>query len=398
MAGKIQINMLGGFHVFVDDVVVDDQIAKTKKGCLLLQYLILQRGNPVPCVDLYEALWPNDESSNPESALKTLISRTRNILSGIDEVLGRCIGTRRGSYRFDVELPIRVDIYEFEKMAEWLLDTRELTPENHEAFRRMQAMYTGDLLPQASDESWVVLRSVDLHNRYMSVVYHFLEMLKAAENYDEIIRVARLALDVDAFDERLNLDLMDALVRAKRSNESLAQYKHTSNIYYRFLGSRPPEGIREFYKRIVNAGEELDMDIDKIRMDLSESDSAKGAFVCEYSVFKDIYNLLERSLERLGLTMFIVLCRVGTVDGQPIEPMVMDDVMKKLLCVMRNNLRRGDTISQFSPSQYALLLTTVNYDTCKMVVERIRRAFYSDLSNSNIMFTYRMGPIDGKTV
>ena len=56
MAGKIQINMLGGFHVFVDDVVVDDQIAKTKKGCLLLQYLILQRGNPVPCVDLYEAL------------------------------------------------------------------------------------------------------------------------------------------------------------------------------------------------------------------------------------------------------------------------------------------------------------------------------------------------------
>ena len=78
--------------------------------------------------------------------------------------------------------------------------------------------------------------------------------------------------------------------------------------------------------------------------------------------------------------------------------MVMDDVMKKLLCVMRNNLRRGDTISQFSPSQYALLLTTVNYDTCKMVVERIRRAFYSELSNSNIMFTYRMGPIDGKTV
>lgn len=398
MAGKIQINVLGGFHVFVDDVVVDEQMEKTKKGCLLLQYLILQQGRPVPCAELYEALWPNDESSNPESALKTLISRTRNIFGGIDDALGRCIGTRRGSYRFDVDLQIKVDIYEFEEMAERLLEARELTEENRAEFCRLQAMYTGDLLPQSSNESWVARRSVDLHNRYLSVVYHFLEMLKAAEDYAEIIRVTRLALDVDAFDERLNLDLMDALLRARRGNESLAQYKHTANIYDRFLGTRPPEGIQEFYKQIANAGAELDMDIERIRADLLESKATKGAFVCEYSIFKDIYNLLERALERLGLSIFIVLCRVGSADGQPIDSMVMDDVMKQLLDVMRNNLRRGDTISQFSSSQYALLLTNVNYDTCKAVMERIRRVFYSGLSNSNIMLTYRLGSVDGKTV
>lgn len=398
MASKVQIKMLGGFHVFVDDVVVDDQIAKTKKGCHLLQYLVLQHGRPVPCIDLYEALWPNDESSNPESALKTLISRTRNILGSISEELGKCIETRRGSYRFDVDLPIQVDVYEFETLAAELMTADVLTEQNCDSFRRLQSLYVDDLLAQSSDENWVVVRSVDLHNRYISIVHRFLDMYKAEENYDEVIRIARLALDVDAFDDRLNLDLMDALVRVRRSNESLMQYKHTSNIYYRFLGLRPPERIREFYKQIVNKNAEMEIDIDKIRCDLSDAESGKGAFVCEYSVFKDIYNLLERSLDRLGLTMFIVLCRVSTADGQDMEPMVMDDVMKKLLCIMRNNLRRGETISRFDASQYALLLTTVNFDTCKMVMERIRRAFYSDMSNSNIMLSYRMGPIDGKTI
>ena len=74
----------------------------------------------------------------------------------------------------------------------------------------------------------------------------------------------------------------------------------------------------------------------------------------------------------------------------------MDDVMKRLLRVLSSNLRKGDIITQFSPSQYALLLPTVNYDTCKMVVERIRRAFYKEQANSNIMLTYRLGPISDK--
>ena len=39
---KIQIRMLGGFHVFVNGVAVDEQVLKTKKGCMLLQYLILK--------------------------------------------------------------------------------------------------------------------------------------------------------------------------------------------------------------------------------------------------------------------------------------------------------------------------------------------------------------------
>lgn len=74
---KVQIKMLGQFAIVIDDVNVISDLSKSKKGMQLLQLLILHEGVSVPSYRLYELLWPNDESSKPENALKTLISRLR---------------------------------------------------------------------------------------------------------------------------------------------------------------------------------------------------------------------------------------------------------------------------------------------------------------------------------
>ena len=50
--------------------------------------------------------------------------------------------------------------------------------------------------------------------------------------------------------------------------------------------------------------------------------------------------------------------------------------MQTLQKTLVANLRKGDTITHFSASQYALLLPLVNHDTGKMVLERVKRAFY----------------------
>lgn len=395
---KIQITLLGGFHVYINGKNVDEEVLKTKKGCLLLQYLILQRGKAVPCIELYEALWHKEENSNPANALKTLVSRSRATLNKLNPSFGDCIVTQRGAYRFDAEFGIQVDIYEFEAIEQQISKANALTAETIPMFDRTLVLYTNDLLPHSSDENWIIPRKVDLHNRYIKVVLKYIDLLSEAGSYDEIIRVSRVALDVDAFDERLHISLMDALARSGRNNESLMQYRHATNIYYRYLGSQPPDEIQEFYKQIITAGQELEMNIDLIKAELAEADKVNGAFACEYAVFKDIYHLQVRSMERLGISMFIVLMKVNTIDGAPLEPLRMDDVMKRLLKVLTHSLRKGDTVTQFSPSQFALLLPSVDYDTGKLVMERIRRTFYKEQANSNIMLTYRLGPVDGKSV
>ena len=67
------------------------------------------------------------------------------------------------------------------------------------------------------------------------------------------------------------------------------------------------------------------------------------------------------------------------------------------LKVLTQNLRKGDTITQFSPTQYALLLPMVNFESGKLVMERLKRRFYQEYPNSNYMLTYRLGPLSSKT-
>ena len=391
---QIQIHLLGRFEILVNGKRIDDQLSKSKKGCTLMQYLLLHRNETVSYGELYEMLWPNEESVNPESALKTLVSRMRVILSKYSKDFGSCIATSRGAYSWNMALPCEIDLFEFEAACEKLQQLApSLKPENRELYRKVLDFYHGDLLPANAQENWVITRSVYLQNKYMDIVYQYLDLLQEAQEYEEQIRVCRHALEINAFDERLHVKLMDALVRTNRNNEALMQYKHATNLHFRYLGMKPPEGIQEFYKQIIRAGQVLDGDIDSIRRELCDYHETSGAFVCEYAVFKEIYNLQVRSNERGTTTMFLALVLVSNADGQPMEALKLDEVMHRLLEVLKSTLRKGDTITHYTPSQYALLLPLKNFDDGKIVMQRIKNVFYKRYPNSSIIINYRIGPI-----
>ncbi len=254
-------------------------------------------------------------------------------------------------------------------------------------------LYIGNLFQGNAQEDWAVSISVSLHDRYIKTVHLYLQLLEEKEDYDEIIHTCRRTLETDSFDERLHLELMQALVKTNRTNEALMQYKHVTNMHFRYLGVKPPEEIQEFYKHIIQVGDTLDMNLDAIRNELREFGDVHGAFECEYAVFREIYNLQMRNLERLGSSMYIAMIMITSMDGETMDPLKLDDIMKGLGNVLKVHLRKGDTITQFSPSQYALLLPTVNVETGHMIMERIKRYFYQMYPNSNVMFSYRIGPL-----
>ena len=67
--------------------------------------------------------------------------------------------------------------------------------------------------------------------------------------------------------------------------------------------------------------------------------------------------------------------------------------MQSLMELLKQNLRKGDTVTHISPTIVSLLLPTVNYQTGAMVMERIKRLFYRQYPNSNVAFSYRVGPL-----
>lgn len=394
MDKEVRICMFGGFNLYIDKDCKNAGILKSKKGMSLLQYIILRHDSAVPNYRLIELLWSNEESSNPENALKTLVSRFRALLNQCCEGLGSCIEASRGGYRFVLLPGMTVDVFEFEEICHKLQNVNALTPEIRSLYQKALSLYSGDLLSTAEQDEWVVSASVGLHSKYMKLVYDYLNFLKEAEEYNEIIQTCRFALENDAFDEHLHLELMNALVKTNRNNEALMQYKHVTNLHFRYLGVKPPEGIQQFYKQIIQAGSSLEMNLDSMREELQEYGEIQGAFECEYAVFREIYNLQMRNLERFGTNMYLAMIMVTSMDGEPIDPLRLDDIMKGLSTILKERLRKGDTFCHFSPSQFALLLPTVTDETSHMVIERIKRYFYQRYPNSNVMFSYRVGPLN----
>lgn len=397
MSEKIRIQMMDSFAIYVNEVKVDQMVDKSRKGVALMQVLILNRGEAVPNYRLMMTLWSEEKSSNPENALKTLVSRMRALLNQIAPDLGKCIVAERGAYRWDCLPGMTVDAYEVEDIFLRLDQTEPDEKARVALYSRLMELYGGDLLQHSEQNDWALARATTLHNKYMAAVYSYLELLKRAEDYDGVISVCRRALEVDNFDDHLHMELMSALIKTERNNEAMVQYKYVMHLYYHYLGIRPSDDMQEFYKQIVNCGKTLEFNLESIRSELRESNEQRGAFLCEYVVFKEIFNLQMRNLERLGSTMFLGVIMVSNMNGKPMDTMKQDNIIQGLIEILRMNLRKGDTVTQFSPTIVALLLPMVNYNTGHMVMERVKGLFYRKYPNSNVAFNYRIGPLSSET-
>lgn len=71
--------------------------------------------------------------------------------------------------------------------------------------------------------------------------------------------------------------------------------------------------------------------------------------------------------------------------------------MRDLVNILRMNLRRGDVITHFSPTMLAILLPAVDYSSGDGVMERIKKIFYQEYPNSNVLFNYRIAPLTAQT-
>lgn len=393
MADIVRIQMMDTFAIYINERKIDLLVNKSRKGASLIQLLISHRGSPVPNSRLLSTLWSEEKTSNPENALKTLVSRLRTLLNQISPDLGSCVVADRGAYHWECLPGMTVDMYEIDEILARLGDG-VTEDEQRKLCEKLLNLYPGDLLQNNERNEWAVVEAASLHESYMKAVLDYIELLKIQGDHKGIISVCRRALEVDQFHDKLHIELMTALIHMNRTGEAMQQYKHVVELDYRYLGVQPSQELQEFYKHIVTAGKTLDFSLQAIRNELRENDK-HDAYVCEYAVFKEIYNLQMRNLERMGTTMFLAIVMIRPYDNQVLDNIRQNSIMNGLMQILSQNLRKGDIITRFAPAMCAMLLPTVNYATGHMVLERIKRVFYRQYPNSNIVFDYRVGPLDG---
>ena len=188
MADNIRFQLMDKFAIYINDRQESQAFSNSRKASVLIEYLILNRGQPIPNQKLLAILWPDENSTNPAISLKTLISRTRAALNKISDGLGNSIVADRGAYHWAVLPGVTVDVYLIEDILSELEKCRDDREKYGAYTEQMLELYRGDLLQVGDAEEWVTPRSVDLHNSFLEAIEVYLELLKANEEWDDVIR------------------------------------------------------------------------------------------------------------------------------------------------------------------------------------------------------------------
>lgn len=386
----IHVQTLGQFSVSIGGHSINNKENQAKKPWSILQYLIAFRNRDITSNELIELIWSDDQSANPGGALKTLVFRSRKLLEPLGIPPQELIVQRRGSYAWNPEYQTLVDADEFEALCLRAADDGAGKEEQLRLYLQAIDLYQGDFLPKSAWESWVAPISARYHSLYLQAAHKAVELLTSLGNWEEIAALCEKAIRIEPFDEDLHYSLIYALHSAGRQNLALEHYKRTINQFYNEFSITPSERMKDLYKIIRDEEHGVTTDLSIIQESMQEQQHTGGAYCCEYSVFRDIYQLEQRAIERTGDSIYLCLLTVRLENGELPKTSVMVRAMDALKRAISGSLRRGDVYARYSIAQYIILLPTASYENGCSVMKRISTSFKKEYFRKDLVIDYAL--------
>jgi DNA-binding SARP family transcriptional activator len=394
MQQRLQISMLGGFSLsYPDGTAIDYQSNRSNKLWMVLAYLLTHRGKQITQDELIDILWPDEEIDNPVNTLKTMRHRLCGMLDALGGIPGKeMIRYNHGIYAWSEEVDCVLDIDQFSTYCA-LAEQEQDDSQKISYYLNALEYYNGDFLPKLSSEMWVMSAHAYYHAEYLRVVKKCIALLRTENRYYEIITVCQKAVTIEPYDEDLHRELIDALVRTGAKQSALDHYEKVKELFYHEFGINLSEDLVELYKQIIDETNDAQMDLSSIASQLQE-ELAPGAFYCEYALFKEIYRLMTRMMERSGQSAYLCLVSVTDKNGkQIVNTKKQNEAVGRLRTAIQFSLRRGDVFTRYSVSQYLILLSSINYENTEMVLRRITDNFKRDNPNLAVKLVTSNQPI-----
>lgn len=392
--GAIQVKMLGGFSIQWGDRIVSEEDGRTKKVWMLIEYLLSNRSVDISQEKLIELLWEEDESDAPLNALKNLVYRARKqlgVLTAENNV--EFIRYTRGSYGWNNSLPCEVDIEKFEELYD--LAKRGTTAEERiDHYMEAIRLYQGEFLPKTAYANWVISKSTYYMSIYNECVRDVGVLLLERARYDDIIRICERAVSIYPFEEDIHRLLLYTYYKTGRINQALKHYEYVSDLFYKEFNISLSDSFQSLYRKLVEGASSVETDLGIIANELKENSGKPGAFYCDYDIFKNIYQLQARSMQRTGYPVYVALITLTDRDGEVPNETILNQVMPQLKDCIVNSLRRGDAVSMYSPAQYVIILPLTTIEGGQVVMRRITTRFAQSHRKANLSVHTRLHAID----
>jgi len=241
---RLEIYALGEWRVVRDGRPVSSSEWRAAMVKELFFYILLH--GPLERDAIGVVFWPDVSAKKMTDSFHTALYRIRRALGAGAVVM------EEGRYRLG-DVDYWFDVEEFEALVE---RARLLPPYDWQAenlWRRAEALYRGDFLPEV-ERVWCVLRREALWEMYLEALVEIGRCHEVRREFEGANGWYRRALELDELREDIHRRIMHCYAEAGRRSEALVQYYRCREVLRRELDIEPSVETRRLYERIAGKG------------------------------------------------------------------------------------------------------------------------------------------------
>ncbi len=391
----LTVRTLGTFAVFSGSNVLSSASPRAQNLWKLFKYILTNRDHPISTDRLIDLLWPDGDCENPIKALYSLMYRLRSLLNSGEAPKQDYILFRHNSYMWNPDVPCKIDAEDFDRYAAQAGEFDRNRLSRIACYQKALELYQGDYLSESAMEDWVLPWANYYKRIYSSCVKPLAKLLMDDGDFTAAVRVCEQAIERDPYEEVLHEMLINCLINMGQLTQAMTHYNYISNLLYKELGVQPSERLQKLYKSIHQSAQDVQYDLRTIKLSMREDPGAShGAFLCDIEVFRQLYKLEARTMERSGQVAYVAVITITTPSHMLPDNRTLNEAMYLLRQVTVGSLRRGDVVSQYSKSQLVLLLATITLEDCELVLGRIRRNFSQQYQGNSVLLLAMVEPVD----
>lgn len=390
----VHVQMFGDFSLRTT-VSIANSNSRSKKIWLLLAYILLNRNRSISAEEMIDLLWGKESiTSNPLNALKTILHRLRTMLAPLTDGLELPVLLYQNSaYVWNPEVSVSLDVERFDALCA-AADQSASETEQLQMWMEALSLYQGSFLSRLSSELWVIPIAAHYHNLYIETALKALPILEAQQRWQECADVCRNATSQEPYMEDLYAHWMQALIHMQQQRMAITIYENMSELFLSELGVIPSDSLCSLYRLALRDIQDHAIPSGLILERLREAPDNGGALVCDYDIFRSIYQSIARTITRSGDPAHLALISVLPRSKSELSRNTLDRIINQLQALIRYALRRGDMVSRCSGSQFVMLLLHANYDNSCMVCNRLVRLFNRKYPHSPAKLQFSVHPVE----
>lgn len=308
-------------------------IAKKKKEtqfAQVLQLLFHSGEEGISREHLEKVLFGGRTLDDANHAIHSLIYNIRKKLEQTGLPKGKYIISRRGRFYWNKEIPFEEDAQVFEEYCSRACRAGDWE-EQLELCWKAALVYKGAFLKGSEQEGWVKEERERYRAMFRKLVEHMTEVLRTKKAYIQLEKLGRHVSKAAPYEEG-ELLVIEALAGMGRTEQVHILYGETMERYRQVYQEEELGKLKDFRRKIE---EQLDHPydiLDNIQENMTERlEKVQEPYQCNWMVFREIYHMVVRMIERSGQQVQLMLCTLTDMEEHPIRSDECAEVLSRYI-------------------------------------------------------------------